>query len=540
MPIDLEAQLRTLGRALNTQTLPVSASEASGRTPNVEEPLVTDLEQVRGPDDAPVGAVDASKHRWLLPTAAASVVVMGLIGLVAVLDRSPAPSSPALTVDEPITSSSGGPASTTTQEPSTTFAAAPPESLDAKIIPAATGRLRPDLFPIIRDPDVTDAFGQYRAESTGVVAGLVGRVEADRLFDGVRIELLADPGDQTLTGDRQTVEIDGTEVDIYAGIDGPGTSTVVLPGEPTIVVTAQDPVSFLHDSGLGVVTATADGFSINEAALPAGYQTVVEPAIEPIGALSAGTATSLANSDGPSVGVSLSNPVASYAITDVLERTEVNGIPAWAAATPGGYTIIWPVSETTWAQARVRGGADESLSLADSVTFAAAIDFVGETQWRAYYRVAEPWFQESDAFIAIDRGRRDGVEVGMLVESNGAPIGQVAEVSESTSNVLPVPNPDFTINATVSSNNATASASDCRVRGGNDHVGYVCDRPFNEQERIGAEIIATGNPPMIPEGTSFGTITSITEINGEQVALLNIFDQFPIAGDSATVVKPAT
>jgi rod shape-determining protein MreC len=539
MPIDLEAQLRSFGQTLDSHTSPVSAREVSALSRAHDGSNVLELGD-------PVELHASENHRrWLLLTAAAAVLVIGMIGSIVVFGRSPNPSTPADSDDDqPATSPAVESTSTPPQSAPTTVAVTEPAALEVTITPAETGRPRPDMFPIIQDPNVQDSFGKYnglQTDQTPFVTSLVARVDGDRLSEGIRIRLSAEPRDLSWLGDREIVTVDGTDIEVYGNGETP---TVILPGEPAVEVSGRDPVSFLQQTGLGVLsfdpTNPLENATINESALPAGYQTIVQPESEPIDALSATTATSLANSDGPSVSVSLANPLASFAIHSVLEQTEVGGIAGWAAPTPGGYTIIWPISESTWAEARVRGGTDESLGLAEAVAFAAAVDFVDETEWRAAYRVAEPWFGESDSFIEIDRGRTDGIEVGMLVESDGRPIGQVARVTDSASDVLPVSHPDFSIHATVADANSDGSAPECRVRGGNDHVGYVCDRPFNEQEMVGAEVVATGNTPMITEGTSFGTITSIIDNDGESVALLDLFAEFPIAGDTAIVVIPTT
>jgi len=515
----------------------VSAAEINNRSHDRNSVGVMDLGH-----SVEVKGVEGNKRRWLLATAAA-VLVIGMIGSIAVLERSPEPSSPAVSDDDrPVTTSSVDSASSLAPTSVMPDAGVAPTVLEVTITQAQTGRLRPDLFPIVRDPDVADAFGQYSAEAsrTPRVTGLVGRLEGNLLSDAIRIELRTPPIDVAAAGAPTVVEIDGTALDVYVNGD---TSTVILPGDLTIAVSGTDPVSFLRETGLDVVSfdpvSPFESVKINEAALPNGYKLIIEPDAESIDALSAYTATSLANSDGPGVTVSLANPLASFAIRDVVERAEVNGTPAWGAATPGGYTIIWPVSESTWAQARVRGGPDVSLTLAESVDFAATVDFVNETDWRANYRVPEPGFDDTDRFIGIDAGSADGIEVGMIVQSNGLPIGRVAEVTDSSSDVLPVSHPDFSIDVHVSGTASSGTTSDCRVRGGNDHVGFVCDRTFSEQEQAGVEVVAIGNSPTIVQGTSFGTITSIIDINGEPVGLLDLLAEFPIAGDTATVVLPS-
>jgi len=340
-----------------------------------------------------------------------------------------------------------------------------------------------------------------------------------------------------LPGDRAVEVIDGTEVDVYTQAGSPET-TVVLPGEPFITVTGLDPIGFLQQSGLDTASATwtddVGELRIDESVLPDGYEVLVEPAVEPPRALSATTAVSLANSDGPSARVQLHNPLPRLAAGGELERVELNGTPAWSSPRSGGHTIVWPVSATTWVSVGARDGAGETLTLAESVELAAGIEFVDEGSWRAQYRVPEPDFVADGAATAgIDRGTRDGVSAGMLVYADDRVIGQIAAADESTSNVLLAAAPEFTIDATLAPETGGLLPHGCRVRNGNDHVGFVCDAPFDERVRVGA-FVTTLN------GAGIGSITSITEIGGEQVALLDVLDVFPITGDPVTVLIPGS
>lgn len=326
-------------------------------------------------------------------------------------------------------------------------------------------------------PDAVDVFGDYSAEVDDLsrVTALVGRIDGNRLTSGIQIQTLPQAPPELLRSDRAVEMIDGTEV------------------------------------GVGELR-------IDESVLPDGYEVLVEPALEPPRALSAATAVNLANSDGPGARVQVHNPLPPLAAGGELERVEIDGTPAWSSPRPGGHTIVWPVSDTTWVSVGVRNGAGETLTLAESVELAAGVDFVGEGSWRAQYRVPEPnSVADGATTVGIDRGTRDRVSAGMLVYAGDRVIGQIAAAGESTSNVLLAAAPEFTIDATLAPETGGPLPQGCRVHGGNDHVGFVGDAPFDERVRVGAFVTTL-------TGAGIGSITSITEIGGEQVALLDVLD----------------
>ena len=342
-------------------------------------------------------------------------------------------------------------------------------------------------------PDAVDVFGDYSAEVDDLsrVTALVGRIDGNRLTSGIQIQTLPQAPPELLRSDRAVEMIDGTEV------------------------------------GVGELR-------IDESVLPDGYEVLVEPALEPPRALSAATAVNLANSDGPDARVQVHNPLPPLAAGGELERVEIDGTPAWSSPRPGGHTIVWPVSDTTWVSVGVRNGAGETLTLAESVELAAGVDFVGEGSWRAQYRVPEPnSVADGATTVGIDRGTRDRVSAGMLVYAGDRVIGQIAAAGASTSNVLLAAAPEFTIDATLAPETGGLLPQGCRVRGGNDYVGFVGDAPFDERVRVGAFVTTL-------TGAGIGSITSITEIGGEQVALLDVLDVFPIAGDPVTVLIPGS
>jgi len=459
------------------------------------------------------------------------VLVVGLFGSIIAFGGIGPSDAPTATGDTPSTPS-------TAQASSPTFLISQPQLLGATVIPAQIDRPRPDLFPIVSIPDAIDAFGAYSADTDDLprLTALVGRLDGDRLTGGIQIQTLPEFRPEWLPGNRAVEVIDGTDVGVYTQGGSPET-TVVLPGEPLITVTGLDPVAFLRQSGPAIASATwSDGvgeLSIDESVLPDGYEVVVEPALEPLRSLAANTTASLVDSDGPSATVQLRNPLPSLATGADPERVEVNGSAAWSAPTPGGHTIVWSISDTTWVSVRARGRADETLTLAESLDLAAGIQFTDESTWRSTYRVPEPIFASDEQIIGIDRGTSDDVSAGMLVYAGTRIIGQVADADESTSNVVLATAPEFSIDATLAPETGGLLPQGCRVRGGNDHVGFVCDGPFDERVRVGAGVTTLN-------GAGIGSITSIMKIGDEPVALLDVLDVNPIAGDPVTVLNPGS
>lgn len=542
MTTDLESQLQRLGRALDEQAVPVGAGEifSLSRPDSTRTAVTVDQQADLAVDRERIGGSES--HRRFLLGAAASVLVLGLVAAILLLGRTGPADGPVISavdsVAEPVSTPppTQGPASSTVSAP-------PPRLIDATVIPLDTDVQRPDVYPVGPRTDEADSFGSYAIPVDGEpsVVGLVGRLDGERLSDGVRIETLPVPA-ATIFADSGLIpdewSIDGVDVDVYGAAGDP--TSVVLPGTPTILVTGPGAIALLERTGLELASASwtsgVGRLDIDDSQLPEGYAVIVEP--EPVGAdfVSAYTSIGLEGSDGPSVEVQLNNPLPIQATYEDLVRTDVADSSGWSFPTIGGHGLIWQVSPTTWASVRARGAADETLTLEESVALAEALHFVDEATWRGEYRVPEPSFGEIGSEIAIDAGFGDGIEVGMLVQVAGASIGRVSDVLESTSRVTLRSNPDFVVASMVLSEGSGESRDDCRVRGGSDHLGFVCDEPFGDDVAAGAAVVASGTDRWIPQGTSFGTITSITQIGEETVALLTPLDELTTAGDSVVVV----
>ena len=288
-----------LGGALDEHVAAVGPEEARLRT------RTRDANSAAGdpphPGSEPTSGAENNRRRFTRATACI-VLMVGLVGSIIAISSTGPADAPAATA--------GTTTTPPTDEASTPTILLPqPQLLDATVIPAQIDRPRPDLFPIMAIPDAVDVFGDYSAEVDDLsrVTALVGRIDGNRLTSGIQIQTLPQAPPELLRGNRAVEMIDGTEV------------------------------------GVGELR-------IDESVLPDGYEVLVEPALEPPRALSAATAVNLAHSDGPCARVQVHDPLPPLASGGELERVEINGTPAWSSPRPGGHTIVWPVSDTTWSR----------------------------------------------------------------------------------------------------------------------------------------------------------------------------------------------
>ena len=123
--------------------------------------------------------------------------------------------------------------------------------------------------------------------------------------------------------------------------------------------------------------------------------------------------------DGNSVIVDRWNPMIGWAIVGDLERIDVNGITGWKQDRGPGSTVIWQVSDLTWAMI---GGA---MDVDAAVDLARAVEFTDRATWEARYDVElgtyptrrtsnshaprrpphRPWWHSSSTTVACDSDR---------------------------------------------------------------------------------------------------------------------------------------
>ena len=527
LPLDLTVRLRAVGDELDRAVEPVTAGEARARARRdvtASSPAVGDVRR-----HAVVTDVTRPRpRRTLLGVAAACVVVVGIAGVFVAVDRS-----------------DGEPVSTQVRPPATTAAADddggptdPPGEgaasvIDATVIPNPTSAVRADVYPALpagdaRNDGAHGGYMQVATDGSRSTSALIAVPDGDRLTGGVQVVAIDNvAGEPLAPGAGRSATIDGAAVTVHNGGGDPATTTVVVRGDPTITFRGLDPVGFLEVSGLGVATSPAvnasDGslmLTIDEASLPPGYEVVVAPHPLPLGARVASMSIGQGD-DRAEVGVV--DPVVSWAAAGDLERVDINGVDGWITTTPG-YVVIWKVSDTTWATV---GG---NPTREDSLQFARELTFVDEATWRQRYAVPEPLFEEAADVVTIDRGRDDGVSVGLPVVGGGRLVGTITSVTDAQSTVLLSNDARFTAAATLQPGGFD---DDCVARGRTDHIAFTCAAPFGADVRVGAEIVTSGGgESRFPPGLAIGTIAELlVDGDGEEVAIVHPLPDPPVAGD---------
>lgn len=303
-------------------------------------------------------------RRWLVPASVAAAVVLGL-GLMAI-ERQPQEPSPA---DQPLVTSG---------------------SVLPSVLPALPADAPlPDRFPIVAEswPGADTAIGTWGGqigwENDAMTEALVARRDASSLRDGIAITL-GGSGPEAM-GAPQQATVAGQLVDLYVENGTPALTTVVLPGSPVLTVSGRDPIAFLEAAGgFPIVNQRVDPdgtIMFDVGILPADYETIVTPTPLPLGAIEASTQVPMVDGDGLITYVSPRNPLISWAQATDFQPVDVNGITGWADDRGPGSTVIWQLSDTTWA---LVGAAPDA---ATALEFARAIDFVDQATWSTRYNV---------------------------------------------------------------------------------------------------------------------------------------------------------
>ena len=309
-------------------------------------------------------------RRWLVPASVAAAVVLGL-GLMAI-EPQPQDASPA---DRPSLTSA-----------SVLQAIPPALPADAPL---------PDRFPIVAEswPGANTAIGTWGGQigwENGVMTeALVARRDGGSLRDGIALTVRA--SGPVAIGTPQQTTVAGQLVNVYVENGTPALTTVVLPGSPVLTASGRDPIAFLEAAGgfpIANQRVGTDGtITFDVDTLPADYELIVAPTPLPLGAIDASTQVPKLDADGLITYVSRRNPLIAWAQATDLQPVDVNGITGWADDRGPGSTVIWQLSDTTWAFV---GAAPDA---ATALKFARAIDFVDQATWSTRYSVEIPQYQ---------------------------------------------------------------------------------------------------------------------------------------------------
>lgn len=131
--------------------------------------------------------------------------------------------------------------------------------------------------------------------------------------------------------------------------------------------------------------------------------------------------------------------------------------------------------------------------------------------------------EENQADIVIDKGRKDGLERGLVIIDNGVVIGKVVKVEENISQITLVTNSKCKLGATLQNEERTMG-----ITSGN--LGLTINMNFIPQvDKIeeGNLVVTSGLEENIPRGLVIGEITQVSSDSNEiwQSAIIE-----PIAG----------
>lgn len=111
------------------------------------------------------------------------------------------------------------------------------------------------------------------------------------------------------------------------------------------------------------------------------------------------------------------------------------------------------------------------------------------------------------SFITINRGKADGLGIGMVVVVNGTLVGKITSLDQLTAKVLVVTDPTFKVAGQVLAEDDGATG----IVKGSIGGGLVIEKiPQDQKIKTGDTVITSGLGGDIIKGYSLGTIQSIT------------------------------
>lgn len=108
-----------------------------------------------------------------------------------------------------------------------------------------------------------------------------------------------------------------------------------------------------------------------------------------------------------------------------------------------------------------------------------------------------------DNYIAIDKGRKDGVKAGMGVISGNGVVGIVCRVSDNFALVLPVINSKSSISCKIA---RTEYFGFLKWEGGDPLIVSMTDVPRHAEYELGDTVVTSGHSTVFTEGIPVGTV----------------------------------
>lgn len=334
-------------------------------------------------DEEPVGEVLAldpvrtaplQRRRRLWPTSAAAAAIVLVGGLVVAQQRS---------IETP------APAQVSDASPAVSL----PDVADT-VLALPAGAVEPDRFGVVGDPwpgadTATAEWGTLLSSDTATAEAPIARPVDDSLRDAVVLTVRPADRFDGAAGQPEQRTVAGLDVVVFIEPGTPPITTVVLPGTPVLTVSGQNPIAFLEAvGGFPIEGARVDDdgnatFAI--AALPDGYETIVEPTRRATSTVDAWTRASDGDGgDGIAVRVGVNDPRLAWAQVGDLQQIVLDGDIGWLVEQNGIASVHWQDSETTWASIVGASSSD------DAITFAQSIELVDQDTWTERYDVRRP------------------------------------------------------------------------------------------------------------------------------------------------------
>lgn len=118
--------------------------------------------------------------------------------------------------------------------------------------------------------------------------------------------------------------------------------------------------------------------------------------------------------------------------------------------------------------------------------------------------------------LTIDRGKRDGLEVGMAVMSSGALIGRIDSVNDLSAQVFLVSDPEFRVQA------VSQSARSRGIIRGQLGEGLKFEQVAQNETLTLNEFVITAGSDKVPRGILIGSIESIDRSDNEIFQAANV------------------